>query len=458
MDKIARLVRKIKEFRSIILGKREETPLFMRSLQDVRRVVIIDSSSRSGSSLLFTLLCKLPGVYALSGEATPFYKLNTELAVCDLFESDKIPSSLIDAAVDVRGLSRDFFTDFRHVCAVILTSEIDVGEYADDLMLRFPLEWTDVDFDHASLRTCINTALERYILKKAVFQSDEFYLDLLDEIIKVYPGVNPFYYDISTEKVALRFPFIKMPSGPPNSLFNIEEPPFILLAPHHKATLHDLAESTLVLKSTVDCYRMNLIEKVFPDADIRIIQLIRNPAASTNGLYDGWLHRGFFSYNLQPYFDDCSDLKELRIKGYSDIYPFGRFWWNFDLPEGWQGVVEKELVEVCAFQWYSANREVVQYLSRGNKRYLTVHAEDLIRDLGSRTREFGNILTFMDMPLAQLPLLELDSLPVVQSTRPPLHYRWKKRPEILPKLLGDPKIVAMAARLGYDKENIAEWL
>jgi len=47
---------------------------------------------------------------------------------------------------------------------------------------------------------------------------------------------------------------------------------------------------------------------------------------------------------------------------------------------------------------------------------------------------------------------------VVQSTLPPQLYKWKKHPDILPRLLGDPKIVALADRFGYDKGNIAEWL
>jgi hypothetical protein len=458
MQDIAQALQKIKEFRGAVLEKRLSTPLFRRSLKDVRRIVIINSSSRSGSSLLHTLLRKLDGVYALSGEAAPFYKLNTSLAVCNLFQSDKIPSSLLDAAVDGEGLSRDFFTDLHHTRTRILTREIDLDEYADDLLLRLPLQWTDLDFDLVALRWRINTALERYATQNAVFQADEFYLVLLEEIRKAYPGVNPFYYDIDSGKVARHFPLVEAPAGPPNPRFNIEEPPFILLSPGHKATPADLAENTLLLKSTVDCYRMNLIEKLFPGADIRIIHLTRNPAASANGICDGWLHRGFFSHNLKPYFDGCSDLKGLRIKGYSDLYPFGRYWWNFDLPEGWQVVIEKDLVEVAAFQWYSANREILQYLSRGDRKHLTVRYENIIRDPGSRTREFEAMLAFMDMPPDQLPLLGLSDLPVVQSTHLPQPYRWKKRPDLLARLLEDPRIVGMADRLGYKKDNIEEWL
>jgi hypothetical protein len=47
---------------------------------------------------------------------------------------------------------------------------------------------------------------------------------------------------------------------------------------------------------------------------------------------------------------------------------------------------------------------------------------------------------------------------VIQATHQPRPYRWKKRPELLARLLSDPKIVAMAARLGYHKDNIEAWL
>lgn len=458
MRTIAQTIARIKSFRDPILRRRQQTALFRKSLRDVNRVVIINASSRSGSSLLYTLLCKLPQIYSLSGEAAPFYKLNTSLDGCNLFESDKIPSSLLATVVDHQGLSRDFFSDLRLPDADRMTRDIDADAYADDLMLRFSLQWIDVDFDAAVLKACIVKTLERSAAKNAVFHTEDFYLALLEQVMALYPQVNPFYYDISTEKTALRFPFLDVPSGPPNAGCNLEEPPFILVSPRPQATPVHLHQNTLLLKSTVDCYRMNLIEAMFPHADIRIIHLARNPAATTNGIYDGWLHRGFFSHNLQPYFDDCSDLQELRIKGYSDVFPFGRFWWNFDLPEGWQGVVEKDLLDVCAFQWYSANAEILKYRAEGDRKSLMVHFEDIIRDLGSRSAEFEKMLDFMGVAPEQLPLLGLDDLPVVQSTLPPQLYRWKKRKDLISRLLDDPKILEMAAQLGYFKHTMEEWL
>jgi len=391
MHNIRQTVDRIKAFREGILKSYLEGPLFSRSLRDVRRVVIINSPSRSGSSLLHVLLCRLAGVYSLSGEAAPFYKLNTFLNGFNLFDSDKIPETIIDRVIDYRGLSRDFFSDLGRPDEKVVTKEIDAGEYTDHLMLRLALQWTDADFEEAKLRPLINKAFGRYTAGNEVFSAEDFYLTMLEEVRAVYPGVNPFYYDISTDKVSPRFPSLEIPSGPPNSWFNIEEPPFILQLPRRKAAPEDLSDKILLLKSTVDCYRMNLIEKMFPKADIRIIHLVRNPAATINGIYDGWLHRGFFSHNMQPYFETSPDLKRLNIRGYSDLHPFGAQWWNFDLPEGWQNVAEKDLSDVCAFQWRSANSEILRYLTGGKRRHCVVRFENIIRDAGTRSRSTWNL-------------------------------------------------------------------
>jgi hypothetical protein len=451
-------VERIKAFRGSILQKHLNTPLFQKSLQDVQRVVVINSSSRSGSSLLYALLCKLPQIYSLSGEAAPFYKLNTSLNGFNLFESDKIPESLLDTVIDYQGLSRDFFSDLSCSDTSSETKRINADEYIDHLLLRISLQWTDIDFDQSTLKSAVTKAFGQYSARNPIFDIEEFYLVLLENVISAYPQINPFYYDISTDKVALHFPFTDIPFGPPNAAFNIEEPPFILQPPGRKANPEDISEKTLLLKSTVDCYRMNLIEKIFPNADLRIIHLARNPAATTNGIYDGWLHRGFFSHNMRPYFQGSDDLKELRIRGYSDIHPFGSSWWNFDLPEGWQTVAEKDLVEVCAFQWYSANSEIERYLAGGNKKCCRVHYENIIRSIGSRTDEFERMLEFMGIPAEQSPSLHLDDLPVVQSTLPPQLYRWKRRKDMIARLMDDPKIHEMSDRLGYRKERMEEWL
>lgn len=458
MQKTIQAVKKINALRERILQKYQHTQLFQKSLHDVKRVMIINSSSRSGSSLLYAILRKLPHVYSLSGETAAFYKLNTSPAGLTRFHSDKIPSVLFDTTIDFSGLTRDFFSDIYIKGNGITISEIDIDEYSDNLLLRFLLQWTDVDFNLPELKNIIIRSFKKYSERTGIFNTEDFYLTLLEEICSEYPAINPFYYDLSAEKTSLRFPFIDIPTGPPNNYFNIEEPPFILLNPGKKAGPNDLSEKIFLMKSTIDCYRMKLIEKIFPSADIRIIYLVRNPAATTNGIYDGWLHRGFFSHNLTPFFDKSSGLKQLSIKGYSDIYPFGKYWWNFDLPEGWQDFADRDLIEVCAFQWYSANAEIRRYLVAGRSKSIMIRYENIVRNLESRNEEFGKILNFAGIPEEESINLNLEYLPVVQSTLPPQLYRWKKRKDIIMRLLKDKKILEMSSQLGYFKENMEEWL
>jgi hypothetical protein len=457
MHDISRAIAAIKNFRQGILDKRPDTPQSRLSLRDVRRVVIINSSSRSGSSLLYALLCKLPQVISLTGEAAPFYKLNTALGRFNHHASDRIPTELLDEVIDLAGLSQDFVSDLSLPQSVIETGQIDADTYIDDLMLRLSLQWTDMELEPETLRACIAGAFGRYESKHDLFCTEDFYLEMLESLCTLSPRINPFYYDIGTDKVALRFPFIDIPTGPPTS-FTVEEPPFILLPPRLRPSQADLGEKLLLLKSTVDCYRMNLVEKLFPEADIRIIHLVRNPAATINGIYDGWHHRGFFSHNLATSFGDDYPSTTLRIKGYSDLYPFGSTWWNFDLPAGWEHFADRDLVDVCAFQWHSANAEILDSLAVSRLWSCVVKFEDIIRSVSSRREEFGRMLDFMGLPAGQAEDLPLERLPVVQSTLPPQLYRWKKRQDIIMKLLDNPKVVAMGEELGYCREGMEGWL
>jgi hypothetical protein len=419
--------------------------------------VIINSASRSGSSLLYALLCRLPQVYALTGEAAPFYKLNTSSDGFNPHVSDRIPTEQLDRIIDYAGLSRDLLSDLSLSETETETKRIDGDAYTVDLMLRLSLQWAGIEFDPPVLRICITRAFECYADNHPVFDTEDFYLLLLEQLHTEWPCINPFYYDIGTDKVALHFPHIEVPTGPPSTSFVLEEPPFILLPPRRSPVPDDLANRTLLLKSTVDCYRMNLIERLFPEAEIRIIHLVRNPAATINGLYDGWLHRGFFSHNLEHGMDG-SGLERLHIKGYSDVFPFGKYWWNFDLPDGWQAVADRELVDVCAFQWHAANREILRHLDESQRRSCRVHFEAIICSGESRRSEFERILDFMGVAAEQISALQLDALPVVQSTLPPQLYRWKRREDMISRVLEAPRVKETAACFGYSTENMNTWL
>lgn len=456
-------INKVVEFRSSVFNEikqKNKNPVWLdASLKDIENVVLINSAPRSGSSLLFAILREIPQIYSLSGESVPFFKLNGFAS--DIFPSDRIPDELMKALKNDFNLSRDFLSDFSVAgcCNEILHNEDLRNQYIDDLMLRFSLQWPLISFSYETFKALAKEAFIIYRQTYQTFCKEKFYLLLIKCLRRKDEKINPYYYDISFDLIKKEFPGIEVPSAPPNDFLTIEEPSFILLSPRKKVIKNDLHEKTLLLKTPINCYRMNYFETLFPNAKIKIIHLARNPLASINGLYDGWLYRGFFSHNLKYFFNNngCR-LSELKIKGYSDKNEWGRWWWNYDLAPGWQDYTEKSLQEVCAFQWYSANKTIQEYIDNRNISYCHVKHENIVGNLYSRVAEIRKITDFLGIEKDVVEMLKLDSLPVVQATSSPDPFRWKKRREILLPFLDDPKISKMCQELGYDKENYEEWI
>jgi len=297
-----------------------------------------------------------------------------------------------------------------------------------------------------------------YKNRKNEFCKEEFYLELFSFLRREYKDVNPYYYDLPAWMIKNRFPKLEVPCGPPNNMLTIEEPPFIILSPGVKITEADISTKILLLKSSIDSYRMEFLMSFFPEAQIKIIHLVRNPLGSINGLCDGWLHRGFFSYNLRPFLSSGgSGAVKLKISGYSELSEWGKRWWNYDLPPGWQDYIDKPLEEVCAFQWHSSNKAIQEYVASQKESPCLIRYEDLIKGLGSRMQEIEKIIDFIGVSRRCVGQLGLDNLPVVQATEEPLPFRWKNRQGRLLPLLKKRQIKEMSAQLGYDKIKTSEW-
>ena len=425
------------------------------SIKDIKKIVVIAAASRSGSSLLFSILKKMPGVYSLSGESAPFYKLNGFSH--DSFFSDEIPEGLFGAQNNFLGLSRDFLSDFSFAAEEneVIKEENILEQYINELALRFSLQWPAVNFSYGIFRDLAYQAYQTCAKEFKVFNTEEFYLEFIRLLSRQYSRINPYYYDLPPDRVKKKFPALKIPVGPADNLLAIEEAPFVLLPFCKKPQKQDLANRILLLKSSADCYRLPFLKTIFPNAQIRIIYLTRNPFGSINGLYDGWLHRGFFSHNLSGILRDSEQV--LEISGYSDRYEWGKWWWKYDLPLGWQDYIRKRLEEVCAFQWYSANAAVRRYLMTSREEYCLVRYENIIGSLALRIAEIEKIINFTEINAEDLKDLNLDQMPIVQATEPPGVYRWKKRKKMLLPFLDDPRIAAMIAELGYCKDNTEEW-
>ncbi len=410
------------------------------SLSDVRKVALILSAPRSGSSLLQSLLKTLPEVYSLSGECVPFYKLNGLASDADA--SDVLPASAGSRSQRL-ALGRDFLGDFS-MPEDATSDPLWKERYLDDIALRLPLQWPQVPFSYSAVRKAAGDALATHLAAAPRFCKEGFYLELLARLRQRYPAIDPYYYDIPARLVAARFPRLRIPAGPPNDTFLIEEPPFILLEPRRRAGAAALRSQTLLLKSTVNCYRLGLIRSLFPNAKVRVLYLTRHPLASINGLCDGWLHRGFFSRNMRARL-----RRGLAIAGYSDQHPWGKWWWNFDLPPGWEEFAASRLESVCAFQWMSANRQVQKVLRATALPALRIRFEDITGGLASRKKSLMSICRFLDLDFTGFHGPLLKAPPVIQATQPPGPWRWmQKRAALLP-LLRDRRLQKVSSATGY---------
>ena len=246
-NKISEKIGRVKNLRKQISEHNDNATL--PDLKSVKKVLIINSSSRSGSSLLYAILRKIPGIYSLTGEAAPFYKLNTDFDPAIIFRSENISDNVIDTMVDFKGLRNDILADLSFANGNNnINMHTDFDSYANDIIMRFLLQWADIEFDIKKVKKIIFTIAENIKKLKATVGVEEFYIQLLGSLIRIYPQINPYYYDLTPELVALHFPEYSKPFSPPGNSIIIEEPPFVLQAPRVSPSPDHLENNILFQK------------------------------------------------------------------------------------------------------------------------------------------------------------------------------------------------------------------
>ncbi|MFF1875037.1 hypothetical protein [Kitasatospora herbaricolor] len=405
-------------------------------LSRVSRLVAVVSSSRGGSSLLHQLLADHPDVLSIAGEHTALYRLNRLDRGPD--GSDALPP---DVGFDHAQFSADFLGLLRGSRpAGPDPGPAGVDGYAVPVARRLALQWPLEGIEYSSVREATAHALGTCADPTdpaAVFSR------LLERLRRLHPRLDPDVYDLPA---ALRRRPSPAAFGPPTDGYCIEEPPFVVPRPRALPGPGDLSRRVVAVKSSVDAYRLPLLRRLMPGARLRIIHLTRNPAASVNGLYDGWRDRGFFSY-------DVSDEVRLSIAGYRELGPAARRWWNFDLPPGWREVVDSPLEVVCAAQWAGAHRAILEGLDdAGADAVMRLPFERLV-DPATRNRTLDAVFTFAG--LRNLPHQE--RLPVVMATARPGPARWRRRVDLVAPAVREPAVAEVAAELGYRWKENARW-
>ncbi|KZM69635.1 hypothetical protein AWN90_07605 [Nocardia terpenica] len=256
--------------------------------------------------------------------------------------------------------------------------------------------------------------------------------------------IDPWYFDVDPAIIRAAFPSVPPPTGPPPGLARtVEAPPFLVPSLAPLPDTNDL-QRPLLLKASMDAYRLAALPRLFPDAELTVIHLVRNPAASVNGLIDGWLDRGFFSHNL-------NGRADLRIPGYSGPADWSMQWWNFDLPPGWRNLVDRPLPWVCAAQWCAAHSHILDALEASALPALRVQAEDIM-DGATRRATIDTILQHCRLR-ARRPARSR----VVMASRIPEPGRWRRRRAILEPMISSGEIRSCAMRLGYDSTAGDRW-
>lgn len=415
----------------------------------LREVVVVASSSRGGSSMLAELFRRSPALLHLRAEFNPFLRL-VGLTYPERAGSDRLDADDLRLLSPERRriLDEELALDAGRPCDTIDDDE----RFALDAAWRFTVQWPALDFDvadwtAAALRVLTKLRQEHEWGPDELRDPPVFQLMLLREM-GCLDGeldghrISPWYYDLPGSLLRSVEPRPGALGSPGDVL--VEEPPFVLPRVWRRADEQDLASKPLVIKTPSNAYRLGFLRALFPNARLRVVHLTRNPAASINGLIDGWRHNGFHSHRL---------AEPLRIRGYADDHPDDRWWWKFDLPPGWEAYTDATLAEVCAFQWNSAHRAVLDDLAGGDIEYVRVRFEDLIRDIPTRVRTLAELSDRLAIPFdGTFRKAAHQGVQPVVATAPPTPRRWYARSETIKAAVG-PEVLTMARRLGYGTED-----
>lgn len=401
----------------------------------VRDLVVVCSSSRGGSSLFGELLRRSGALLTFSAEINPHVTIPTlgSGGGCDVVAD---PAPFTRSSEGLAVLQGELGNDLGRPA-----SELEHGSFIRHVTWRLTMQWPAITFDLGTVADWVDQAMAALGCTGRPPEPEPFLLALLPLVMRAHPQVNPYRYDLADDVVARRFPHVAVPQGPTAEPV-VEMAPFVLPRAWRVADRAEAAARPVLATTPRNAFRLPLLQRAFPNARLRVVHLTRNPAASVNGLRDGWLHRGFFS---------CRSDEPLDIAGYSDVVgPWGRWWWNYDVPPGWRNWTARPLVDVCGFQWRAAHEATIASAEAIGADRFRVAFEDVINpdSRGATLTALARWLEIDPAPLAD----HAGDLPVVMPTAAPRRRRWEANAAALEPVLTDPEILATARMLGYSDD------
>ena len=182
-------------------------------------------------------------------------------------------------------------------------------------------------------------------------------------------------------------------------------------------------------KNIANCFHLDAIEKIFPDA--LFIHLVRDGRACVSSMIEGW--KIFVKVGVDLPFPEDSTVCH----------------WSYAIPPGWQNVAQKPLEEICAWSWVEHNRYVLEKRDGSqifSSKYLQLSYEDL---LANPMKVIQQVSEFTGIKISKDCLNYVDQNNISWTTiSAPKPDKWKeKNPEVINKIM--PIISPMMNQLNY---------
>lgn len=192
----------------------------------------------------------------------------------------------------------------------------------------------------------------------------------------------------------------------------------------------------LVEKTPRNCFKIELLNELFPDAYFVFIK--RDGRSNISSLIQGWRKREKESFD---------EIKRIpRINKELNFSNFVGKLWRFALPPGWHAYSDKSLEEVCALQWQKSNQAALEDLSKiPDSRKMTISYEDLVADTASVIK---SICDFTEIEYNTTIQKLAEKPPEVNYLDgKPKHDKWKQNADAIERVR--PMIAETMTALGY---------
>jgi hypothetical protein len=165
-------------------------------------------------------------------------------------------------------------------------------------------------------------------------------------------------------------------------------------------------------KTPKNALRIPFIRALFPDA--RFIFLWRDPRENISSIIEAWRSGGWITYPDLPGWDGP---------------------WSLLLPPQWQLQRGRELPEIAAWQWDSANRYICDDLAGLPRHHWTVVRYDELQESAPATLD--RLCAFLGLPVdSGLAQRLTQPLPLSRHTQtPPARDKWRQNADLIERVL-----------------------